>query len=220
VSYCYFPSSMVATAANTTRIRIRIRIWVLCRPAAAKSLGCVRSADVFEGLCCMACLSSFAVPHEPGSSRCPTLSHDATTRFFARAIKSRNYNCNYIGKFGLYAWCGPEVSAYVSWSALSDPARALSRLFQKSFWKFAQKKIRFQKAIFLIFGKKIFSFREFGSCRLEFRARDPTIPEFSKTESHSTSTPSVRVRRLDCPGECLLVMVKLACGSTEAKGRL
>jgi hypothetical protein len=168
----------------------------------------------------MACLSSFAVPHEPGSSRCPTLSHDATTRFFARAIKSRNYNCNYIGKFGLYAWCGPEVSAYVSWSALSDPARALSRLFQKSFWKFAQKKIRFQKAIFLIFGKKIFSFREFGSCRLEFRARDPTIPEFSKTESHSTSTPSVRVRRLDCPGECLLVMVKLACGSTEAKGRL
>ena len=28
------------------------------------------------------------------------------------------------------------------------------------------------------------------------------------------------MRRLDCRGECLLVRVKLACGSTEEKGRL
>jgi hypothetical protein len=34
------------------------------------------------------------------------------------------------------------------------------------------------------------------------------------------SPVAARVRRLDCPGERLLVKVKLACGSTEAKGRL
>jgi hypothetical protein len=99
---------------------------------------------------------------------------------------------------------------------LSDPARALAEFLQKKFRNLPEKKFQ---SIFRFLPKKI-GFREFGSCRLEFRARDPTIPEFSKTESDPTSTPSARVRRLDCPGECLLVMVKLACGSTEAKGRL
>jgi len=94
--------------------------------------------------------------------------------------------------------------------------RALAEFLQKKISKFCPKKFRSQKAIVLIFAKKIFRFREFGSCRLEFRARDPTIPEFSKTESDPTSTASARVRRLDCPGECLLVMAKLAYGSTEA----
>jgi hypothetical protein len=34
------------------------------------------------------------------------------------------------------------------------------------------------------------------------------------------STASARVKRLDYRGECLLVRVKLACGSTEANGRV
>jgi hypothetical protein len=44
--------------------------------------------------------------------------------------------------------------------------------------------------------------------------------DFSKTQSDLTSTGSARVRRLDSRDECLLVRVKLACGSTEANGRI
>jgi hypothetical protein len=73
---------------------------------------------------------------------------------------------------------------------------------------------------FLIFAKKNFRFRELGSCRLEFRARDPTIPEFFKNRKRSHVGSIGPSAATCCSGECLLVKVKLACRSTEAKGRL
>jgi hypothetical protein len=81
------------------------------------------------------------------------------------------------------------------------------------------KKKMISKNIFL-FLQRIFRFRQLGSCRLESRARHPTIPEFSKTESDRTSTASARVRRLDCRGERLLLRVKLECGATQVNGRI
>jgi hypothetical protein len=43
---------------------------------------------------------------------------------------------------------------------------------------------------------------------------------FPKTESDLMPTTLARVRRLDCRGECLLVRVKLARGSTKTNGRV
>jgi hypothetical protein len=64
----------------------------------------------------------------------------------------------------------------VSWVGIerSGP-RACWNFPKKVFRNMPRKKFRSQKAIFLIFAKKNFRFREFGSCPLEFRARDPTI---------------------------------------------
>jgi hypothetical protein len=91
--------------------------------------------------------------------------------------------------------------------------------FPKNFSKFA-KKIRSQNQSFDFLPKK---FSGSGSlAHAAWNSEPATRPSlnFSKAESDLTSPASARVRRLDCPGECLLVMEKLACGSTEAKGRL
>jgi hypothetical protein len=53
--------------------------------------------------------------------------------------------------------------------------------------------------------------------RAQSRPAHPRL--FPKTEGDLTATVSARVRRLDCRRGCLLVRVKLACGSTEANGR-
>jgi hypothetical protein len=57
---------------------------------------------------------------------------------------------------------------------------------KKKFFGFI-KKIPIPKSNFLIFAKNIFRFRELGSCRLEFRARDPTIPEFFKNRKPTSA---------------------------------
>jgi hypothetical protein len=55
---------------------------------------------------------------------------------------------------------------------------------------------------------------------LDVRARDPTVPEFFKDRKRSHLDSIGPSAATCCPGECLLVKVKLACGPTEAKGRL
>jgi hypothetical protein len=72
----------------------------------------------------------------------------------------------------------------------------------------------------LIFAKKKFQVPGAWLIRLEFRARDPTIPEFFKNRKRSHVDSIGPSTATCCPGECLLVKVKLACRSTEAKGRL
>jgi hypothetical protein len=83
----------------------------------------------------------------------------------------------------------------VSWSALSDPARALAEFLQKKSSKFAQKKSGPKKQIFVFVSKK----KQVPGVWLMppgIQSPRPTIPEFSKTESDPTSTASARVRRL------------------------
>jgi hypothetical protein len=75
----------------------------------------------------------------------------------------------------------------VSWSALSDPARALAGLFQKSFWKFAQKKIPILKSKFSVLFPK--NFGSLAQCRL--REETPLSASF---RPGATSGGLIRVR--------------------------
>jgi hypothetical protein len=103
---------------------------------------------------------------------------------------------------------------------LSGPARRKAIILKrKKIFGFI-KKNPIPKSNFLIFAKKISGSGSLAHAAWNSEPATRPSLNFSKTESDPTSI-SIGPSAATCwSGECLLVKVTLACGSTEAKDRL